>query len=77
MEEVIAVYCKEINGNGDGTMLFQDIRRKVDNDGAGNRSWGNTFGLSLKQFGKRTIDSNAAMDINSGNRTVGVVVGLE
>ena len=48
MEEVIAVYCKEIINNGDGAMLFQDIRRKVDNGGAVNRSWCNTFGLPLK-----------------------------
>ena len=66
MEEVVAVYCKEINGNGDGTMFFQDIRGEVDNGGAGNRSWGNTFGLPLKQFGKWAIYSIAATDISSG-----------
>ena len=48
MEEVVDIYCKEINGNDDGTMFFQDIRGKVDNGGAGNKSWGNTFGLPLK-----------------------------
>ena len=31
-------------------MFFQDIRGEVDNGGAGNRSWGNMFGLPLKQF---------------------------
>ena len=77
MEEVDAAYRKEINDNGDGTMFFQDIRRKVDNGGATNRSWGNMFGLPLKQFGKWAIYSNAATNISSGNRTVGVVVGLE
>ena len=74
MEEIVAVDCKVINGNGDGAMLFQDIGRKVDNGGAGNRSKGNTFGLPLKQFGRRTINSNAATDISSSNRTVCVVV---
>ena len=55
MGEVVVVYCKEINDNGDGTMFFQDIRREVDNSGAGNRGWGNTLGLPLKQFGKWAI----------------------
>ena len=77
MEEVVAVYRKEINGNGDVTMFFQDIRGEVDNGGAGNRSWGSTFGHPLKQFGKWAIYSNVTTDISSGNRTVGVVVGLE
>ena len=77
MKEIIAVHCKEINGNGNGAMLFQDIRRKVDNSGAWNWSWGNMLCLSLKQFGKWAIYSNAAADIGSGGRTVGVIVGLE
>jgi len=77
MKEIIAVHRKEINGNGNGAMLSQDIRGKVDNSGAWNWSWGNTLGLSLEQFGKRTIDSNATADIGSGDRTIGVVVGLE
>ena len=77
MKEIIAIYRKEINGYGNGAMLFQDIRGKIDNSGAGNRSWGNALGLSLKQFGKRTIDSNAAADISRCDRTIGVIVGLE
>ena len=66
-----------IKGNGDGTMFFQDIRGEVDNGGAGNRSWGNTFGLPLNQFGKWAIYSNAATDISRGDGTIGVVLGLE
>ena len=77
MEEVVAVYCKEINGNGDGTMFFQDIREEVDNGGAGNRIRGDTFGLPLKQFWKWAIYKNAVTDFSRGDRTVGVVVGLD
>ena len=77
MEEVVAIYCKKINGNGEGTMFFQDIRGEVDNVGAGNRSWGKTFRLPLKQFGKWAVDSNAATDISRGDKTVGVIVGLK
>ncbi len=77
MKEIIANRRKEINGNGDGAMRFQDIRGKVKNSGARNWSWGNTLGLSLKQFRKRTIDSNAVADISRGDRTIGVVIGLE
>ena len=65
------------DGIGDGTMLFQDIRRKIDNSGARNRGWNDTLGFPLKQFGKGSVNSNAATDISSGNRTVVVVVGLE
>ena len=70
-------YRKKIDGNGDGTMFFQDIRRNVDNSGARNRGWSDTLGFPFKQFGKGTVNSNAATDISSSNRIVGVVVGLE
>ena len=77
MEEVVAVYCKEINGNDDVTMFFQDIRREVDNGGTWNMGWGNTFGLPLELFGKWAIYSYAATDISRGDRTIGVIVGLK
>ena len=64
MEEVVDIYCKEINGNGDGIMFFRDIRGKVDNGGGGNRSWGNMFGLPLKQFVQCVLRPNRPSSID-------------